>query len=207
MKNRKGFTIVELVIVIAVIAILAAVLIPTFTTVTKNAKISAAQSQAKNGLDQIIALTGGQMTEKTVFAVSDDDDFKAEYWFAFEKNALKQIDPDKVDRTVYPTKASKSETTGEEPNQVTVTTYTYLVYVTADCFGTDSDAKTAARNAAKGMIEDVAGLAEGSWNLNDTAVGNYYVWTYTVSATDVREFHVYYASEIQETMVVFIANS
>ncbi|MGM9683101.1 MAG: type IV pilin protein, partial [Eubacteriales bacterium] len=34
MKNtkKKGFTIVELVIVIAVIAILAAVLIPTFTS-------------------------------------------------------------------------------------------------------------------------------------------------------------------------------
>lgn len=31
-KNRKGFTIVELVIVIAIIAILAAVLIPTFAS-------------------------------------------------------------------------------------------------------------------------------------------------------------------------------
>ena len=45
---KKGFTIVELVIVIAVIAILAAVLIPTFTSVTEKAKESAALQQARN---------------------------------------------------------------------------------------------------------------------------------------------------------------
>ena len=39
--NKKGFTIVELVIVIAVIAILAAVLIPTFTNLVKKANLSA----------------------------------------------------------------------------------------------------------------------------------------------------------------------
>lgn len=40
-KKKKGFTLVELVIVIAVIAILAAVLIPTFSSVIKNANNSA----------------------------------------------------------------------------------------------------------------------------------------------------------------------
>lgn len=39
-NNKKGFTITELVIVIAVIAILAAVLIPTFSGVIKKAKLS-----------------------------------------------------------------------------------------------------------------------------------------------------------------------
>lgn len=39
-SNKKGFTIVELVIVIAVIAILAAVLIPTFINLTKKANES-----------------------------------------------------------------------------------------------------------------------------------------------------------------------
>ncbi|MCI7095284.1 MAG: prepilin-type N-terminal cleavage/methylation domain-containing protein [Clostridiales bacterium] len=39
-NNKKGFTIVELVIVIAVIAILAAVLIPTFSSVIKKAKVN-----------------------------------------------------------------------------------------------------------------------------------------------------------------------
>ncbi|MBQ7444908.1 MAG: type II secretion system protein [Clostridia bacterium] len=40
MKNNKAFTIVELVIVLAVVAILAAVLIPTFARVIRNANIS-----------------------------------------------------------------------------------------------------------------------------------------------------------------------
>ena len=50
MKNTKkrGFTIVELVIVIAVIAILASVLIPTFANVVANAKKSAALQNARN---------------------------------------------------------------------------------------------------------------------------------------------------------------
>ena len=46
-NQRKGFTIVELVIVIAVIAILAAVLIPTFGSVVKNAEDAAAQADAR----------------------------------------------------------------------------------------------------------------------------------------------------------------
>ncbi len=46
--NKKGFTIVELVIVIAVIAILAAVLIPTFSNLIKKANISNDTAVAKN---------------------------------------------------------------------------------------------------------------------------------------------------------------
>ena len=50
MKNlkKKGFTIVELVIVIAVIAVLAAVLIPTFVSLTKKANIASDTAVAKN---------------------------------------------------------------------------------------------------------------------------------------------------------------
>ena len=47
-NNKKGFTIVELVIVIAVIAILSAVLIPTFGGIIGNANRSAAQQEAYN---------------------------------------------------------------------------------------------------------------------------------------------------------------
>ena len=45
-NNKKGFTIVELVIVIAVIAILAAVLIPTFTGIITKANQSAVTQTA-----------------------------------------------------------------------------------------------------------------------------------------------------------------
>jgi prepilin-type N-terminal cleavage/methylation domain-containing protein len=46
-NNKKGFTIVELVIVIAVIAILAGVLIPTFSGIVKKAQENAALQEAK----------------------------------------------------------------------------------------------------------------------------------------------------------------
>lgn len=49
-NNKKGFTIVELVIVIAVIAILSAVLIPTFGSIITDANEKSAQLQAKNQL-------------------------------------------------------------------------------------------------------------------------------------------------------------
>lgn len=47
-KSKKGFTIVELVIVIAVIAILAAVLIPTFSNLVKKANLSNDQQAIRN---------------------------------------------------------------------------------------------------------------------------------------------------------------
>lgn len=47
-NNKKGFTIVELVIVIAVIAILAAVLIPTFSNIVKKANLSNDQQNVRN---------------------------------------------------------------------------------------------------------------------------------------------------------------
>ena len=57
-KLKKAFTITELVIVIAVIAILAAVLIPTFANVIENANQSAALQTSTNALTdyQSIAL-------------------------------------------------------------------------------------------------------------------------------------------------------
>ena len=59
MKNlkKKGFTIVELVIVIAVIAVLAAVLIPTFVSLTKKANLSADQQMVRN-MNTTLAVEG-----------------------------------------------------------------------------------------------------------------------------------------------------
>ena len=48
MKKNKGFTVVELVIVIAIIAVLAAVLIPTFSSLVKSANESADTQLIKN---------------------------------------------------------------------------------------------------------------------------------------------------------------
>ncbi len=55
-SNKKGFTIVELVIVIAVIAILSAVMIPTFGGVVEKANKSAIQQEAANKYKEAYAL-------------------------------------------------------------------------------------------------------------------------------------------------------
>ena len=54
--NKKGFTIVELVIVIAVIAILAGVLIPTFANVVEKANQSAAMQEAAALYKEVYAM-------------------------------------------------------------------------------------------------------------------------------------------------------
>lgn len=54
--NKKGFTIVELTIVIAVIAILAAVLIPTFSGIVTKANQSAAQQEALSLYKEVYAI-------------------------------------------------------------------------------------------------------------------------------------------------------
>ena len=67
-QRKKGFTMVELVIVIAVIAILAAVLIPTFLNLTKKADEASALADARNAASMLLAnfLKGGDEAEDIV---------------------------------------------------------------------------------------------------------------------------------------------
>ena len=69
--NKKGFTIVELVIVIAVIAILAAVLIPTFGGVVDNAKNSAVIQEARNAYTTYVAENATKDTVVSNFLYKD----------------------------------------------------------------------------------------------------------------------------------------
>jgi type IV pilus assembly protein PilA len=68
-NNRKGFTIVELVIVIAVIAILAAVLIPTFGGIVKKAQENAALQEIQNAYKDAYAIALSNDG-----AINDNDD-------------------------------------------------------------------------------------------------------------------------------------
>lgn len=87
--NKKGFTIVELVIVIAVIAILAAVLIPTFSNVIESANKSADLSEAQNSLKAYSAYTsskGQSLADGTVFKVK-----KSNRTYVFYKGSLHEF--------------------------------------------------------------------------------------------------------------------
>lgn len=77
--NKKGFTIVELVIVVAVIAILSAVLIPTFSSVVHNANVSNDKTLVRN---LNTALAANAKEEKTM---QDALDAAAEFGYDVAK--------------------------------------------------------------------------------------------------------------------------
>jgi prepilin-type N-terminal cleavage/methylation domain-containing protein len=85
-NNKKGFTIVELVIVIAVIAILAGVLIPTFSGIVKNAKKSAALQEARSIYTQYVAAVDAQV-EDVYIKVTDGSDT---YYFEVADGKMKE---------------------------------------------------------------------------------------------------------------------
>ena len=78
--KKKGFTIVELVIVIAVIAILAAVLIPTFASVINNAEESTAMQACKSAYSEYLSDYGKGKVENmkgvTLFYINDSTKYK-----------------------------------------------------------------------------------------------------------------------------------
>ena len=95
MKNnkKKGFTIVELVIVIAVIGILSAVLIPTFSNVTKNAKKAALDQELKGIVTTITQVEGGDLTEADYyFSYIVDTKTNEVAWYTIENGQAKKLE-------------------------------------------------------------------------------------------------------------------
>lgn len=81
--NKKGFTIVELVIVIAVIAILAGVLIPTFATVVDKANQSKAMQETKNAYELYLAEHADKSDLETYICITN-----GEYVFHVENGSF-----------------------------------------------------------------------------------------------------------------------
>lgn len=87
-NNKKGFTLVELVIVIAVIAILSAILIPTFGNIIEDANKTSAQSDTKAAITthmSIVAKDGGNLEDGWIVMM---DGNTVKYYFKYENGNL-----------------------------------------------------------------------------------------------------------------------
>ena len=71
-NTRKGFTIVELVIVIAVIAILATVLVPTFGGIVEKANASKNLQAARNELTEYMINHAADGNDDLIIKVADN---------------------------------------------------------------------------------------------------------------------------------------
>lgn len=83
LKKYKGFTIVEIVVVIAVIGILAAVLIPTFSGVVTNANKSKEMQQAKNAYTEFLIEDPNNVSENYDLLIDSGD-----YLFTVSNNTF-----------------------------------------------------------------------------------------------------------------------
>jgi len=85
--SKRGFTITELAIVIAVIAILSAVLIPTFAGITNKAKASAAEQAATNAMKVVLVEEDMELDAAAIYYF-----ISGEYWFKADGNNVKKVD-------------------------------------------------------------------------------------------------------------------
>ena len=114
LNNKKGFTIVELVLVIAVIGILDGVLIPTFSGIVQRANDSATTQEMTNALKVVLAgnATSGALANGTTFVMSSNKE--AVSYSVYNGNKLGNVysvkddtNPLTVKETVESTEKSK----------------------------------------------------------------------------------------------------
>ncbi|NLB62341.1 MAG: prepilin-type N-terminal cleavage/methylation domain-containing protein, partial [Clostridiales bacterium] len=80
MKTKKAFSIVELIIVLAIIGILAAILIPVFSKIIENANAKSALSDAKNTLTNYVAYCESNQKSRQDLCIIVE---KAKAYYAF----------------------------------------------------------------------------------------------------------------------------
>lgn len=222
MKNKlkKGFTIVELVIVIAVIAILAAVLIPTFSSITNSARESAALQEAKSGSETILALTTGTLPENSAFLVADDEESDTnDYTFVFAGQKIQNVNAvSDFDSVLNKCKRNDVMTSGSA-------TEGYIIYVSIDALklddkgqvtdtvaGADGEAEPATLDthvanrilSAIGVTETVTDGTNNNYTLS--ASSDYAMWNFE-EGDKTYYFNIYWTSDINPTLIAFMGGN
>lgn len=209
-KNKKGFTIVELVIVIAVIGILASVLIPTFAGIVDKANGSAAQQEAKSALSNVLAMSNNaSLNDGTKFVIDSngkntDTSFLPEYVFKYQDAKLQSDESFKISNGAVADTAkiklvdakSQSDTTKEAKYDIVVSTK--AIKTNTPESGTATITFT---GIVKGIIDTYTSDTTTTITLTSPAAGTDY-YTFQIDSVDVR---VYVSSDLEDNIVVFSA--
>ena len=203
-NNKKGFTIVELVVVIAVIAILAAVLIPTFSSITNSARESAAMQEAKSGMDSVLALTQGTMPEDSAFVVAEsNDDTTNDYTFVFHGNKLQNAAA-LNNYNLYAECRRNDVATADGTKEG------YIVYVSVDAMDVSADSEQVINgnlqlNIAQRILAAIkleATLTEGDTAYQLNGSQQFAQWAYGDA-----NFNIYWTSDFSETLIAFMGGN
>lgn len=211
MKNKlkKGFTIVELVIVIAVIAILAAVLIPTFSSITNSARESAALQEAKSGSETILALTTGTLPENSAFLVADDEESDTnDYTFVFAGQKIQNVNAvSDFDSVLNKCKRNDVMTSGSA-------TEGYIVYVSTKALDVNEEEQVIAgkinqhvANRILSAIGVTATVTDGTDNnYTVSASRDYAMWNFQ-EGDKTYYFNIYWTSDFNPTLIAFMGGN
>lgn len=76
--SEQGFSLIELIVVVAILGILVAIAIPVFTSIDHNAKINSAKASAQNAATSVAAelANGKETVEEGYLAKFEDGDIK-----------------------------------------------------------------------------------------------------------------------------------
>ena len=104
LKNKKGFTLIEIVIVIVIIAILAAILVPQIIRWIDKAKLATLKSEADTVRLSVIAYTDHEFSDSVSNSTLTQADVDADFWEGVSKTAnttLQASDPDENGYTTF----------------------------------------------------------------------------------------------------------
>lgn len=211
MKNKlkKGFTIVELVIVIAVIAILAAVLIPTFSSITNSARESAALQEAKSGSETILALTTGTLPENSAFLVADDEESDTnDYTFVFAGQKIQNVNAvEEFSDVLNMCKRNDVMKSG-------VAKEGYIIYVSTKALDVNEEEQVIAgkinqhvANRILSAIGVTATVTDGTDNnYTVSASRDYAMWNFQ-EGDKTYYFNIYWTSDFNPTLIAFMGGN